>query len=288
MQGEFLTIGRVAREVGVPVETLRTWERRYGFPKPIRRPSGHRRFCRDTVGRLKLAKQALERGVPASEALSAEPEALRAVLRGCGEADERVRSWIAASLTLDGIALEDALEDAWRAWEPLAFATELAAPFIRDLGDMWVRGEIGVLHEHFATEILRAFLARKWRRLSIGSEGPSVVCATLPGEQHTLGLHLATLAAVLAGARPVFLGRSTPLEDVLAASEQVSAAAVLVGLSPASEEGGTRRQLAALRRALPDSVVVIAGGRQLEVEGVHLVTDLAALDAEIRALETPG
>ena len=31
-----LSIGAVAKATGIRVETLRTWERRYGFPRPER------------------------------------------------------------------------------------------------------------------------------------------------------------------------------------------------------------------------------------------------------------
>ena len=39
-----LTIGELARRTGVAAHTLRMWETRYGFPQPLRRPSGHRRY----------------------------------------------------------------------------------------------------------------------------------------------------------------------------------------------------------------------------------------------------
>ena len=34
-------IGMVARMTGIPVATLRVWERRYGFPNATRTPGGH-------------------------------------------------------------------------------------------------------------------------------------------------------------------------------------------------------------------------------------------------------
>jgi hypothetical protein len=37
-----ISIGALSRATGIPVETLRTWEARYGFPIPERKRSGHR------------------------------------------------------------------------------------------------------------------------------------------------------------------------------------------------------------------------------------------------------
>ncbi len=41
-EGPWLSIGALSKATGIAVETLRTWETRYGFPTPERKPSGHR------------------------------------------------------------------------------------------------------------------------------------------------------------------------------------------------------------------------------------------------------
>ena len=48
-----LTIGDVAERTGVRVGTLREWERRHGFPDPIRLPSGHRRYTDEHVAQIR-------------------------------------------------------------------------------------------------------------------------------------------------------------------------------------------------------------------------------------------
>jgi DNA-binding transcriptional MerR regulator len=46
-----LSIGDLARRTGVPAATLRSWEDRYGFPRPQRLDGGHRRYREaDTAG----------------------------------------------------------------------------------------------------------------------------------------------------------------------------------------------------------------------------------------------
>ena len=45
-------IAAVSRLSGISCHTLRVWERRYGFPVPVRSPSGHRRYDRDQVQTL--------------------------------------------------------------------------------------------------------------------------------------------------------------------------------------------------------------------------------------------
>ncbi|MEC9398125.1 MAG: MerR family transcriptional regulator, partial [Myxococcota bacterium] len=57
-----LSIGAVSQATGIPVETLRTWERRYGFPSPERSDGGHRQYNASIVEHLNLISRALEQG----------------------------------------------------------------------------------------------------------------------------------------------------------------------------------------------------------------------------------
>ena len=54
--------GAVARMVGMPVATLRVWERRYGLTQAALTPSGQRQYSADDVQRLALIKQLTDRG----------------------------------------------------------------------------------------------------------------------------------------------------------------------------------------------------------------------------------
>ena len=64
-----ISIGALSRATRIPVETLRTWERRYGFPMPDRKPSGHRLYPAATVERLRRVSRLLNRGHRPAEIL---------------------------------------------------------------------------------------------------------------------------------------------------------------------------------------------------------------------------
>lgn len=55
-------IGAVARLTGIPMDTLRIWERRYRAVVPQRSPRNRRFYTRDDVTRLMLIKQLIEKG----------------------------------------------------------------------------------------------------------------------------------------------------------------------------------------------------------------------------------
>ena len=64
MPGKALySVGDAARLLEVSPSTLRSWERRYGFPRPIRTSGGHRRYPAEMVGVLGHALRAKSPGI---------------------------------------------------------------------------------------------------------------------------------------------------------------------------------------------------------------------------------
>src|SRR3954447_7693231 len=61
-------IGEVSRRTGVPVHTLRAWERRYGLLRPSRSSGNFRLYSGADEKRVRLMLQHLERGVAPAQA----------------------------------------------------------------------------------------------------------------------------------------------------------------------------------------------------------------------------
>lgn len=57
-----LTIGRLAQETGVGIETLRYYEREGLIPAPARTASGYRDYAPDMIQRVRVIKRAKELG----------------------------------------------------------------------------------------------------------------------------------------------------------------------------------------------------------------------------------
>jgi DNA-binding transcriptional MerR regulator len=62
------SISAVARMVGVPGATLRTWEERYALVVPDRNASGHRLYSRAQVEQLQFVKMRLAEGMSTADA----------------------------------------------------------------------------------------------------------------------------------------------------------------------------------------------------------------------------
>ena len=75
-----LHIREVVRITGLRREQLYMWQRRYGFPAPLRDPFGDRVYPPDQVARLRLIKQLLSEGWRAGAVVPLADTALQSML----------------------------------------------------------------------------------------------------------------------------------------------------------------------------------------------------------------
>ena len=291
-----LTIGALSTATGIPVDTIRTWERRYGYPLPERKPSGHRVYPLSTVPRLRRVAQAIARGHRAAEVLPATESALEVLLASLPPAitepaipgefgrasgmlmpadTSEVLQWIRA---FDADRLKRWFQTDWARLGPLQFLEYRAAAFLRAVGDAWEEKELEVRHEHFASAVLGDFLRSVRQPLDERASGPIAALATLPGELHGLGLQMAALVFALAGWRALILGVDTPIEQIAALTRELPVAAV--ALSCVEPQGSrSAAQIRALQRKIPRHMVLIVGGSAApDVAGTVVLPHLVALD----------
>ncbi|TXG94449.1 MAG: MerR family transcriptional regulator, partial [Rhodocyclaceae bacterium] len=62
MNSTQFSIAAVERDTGLAKDTLRVWERRYGFPTPARDANGERLYPSAQVERLRLIKRLMDQG----------------------------------------------------------------------------------------------------------------------------------------------------------------------------------------------------------------------------------
>jgi DNA-binding transcriptional MerR regulator len=295
-----LSIGALSTATGIPVDTIRTWERRYGFPVPLRKPSGHRVYALETVARLQRVALAIGRGHRAAEVLAASDRALDSLLETIpqrSEPDEAPHPALAISsgdeseelLELvrgfDSEGLRRRIQGDWARLGPIQFLERRATPLLRSVGNAWAEGSLDVRHEHFASGVMGDFLRAARLPLDERAGGPVAALTTLPGELHGLGLEMAGLVFALAGWRALFLGVNTPVPEIAALAREVPLGAVAVSCV---QRIGARavELLRSLRRRLPRRVPLLVGGTgtpaSLRTHGIHMFQDLTGLDRWLR------
>jgi methanogenic corrinoid protein MtbC1 len=263
-----LSIGALSRATGIPVETIRTWETRYGYPVALRKPSGHRLYEIDAIPRLRRIAAALAAGHRAGEVVAASDEMLDALLAATAPnvAEMRAEPVIDLARLVDhvrlfeGAQLTRALMADWHRLGPITFLEQRVGPLLQVVGDSWGRGELRVRHEHFMSEQLESLLRALRAPLEEKATGPVVALATLSGELHGLGVQMAAVAMAHAGWRPVVLGTDVPARELIELCEELHPDAVAISVSVVTKGPSTDVQLRRLREQLSAKTALIVGG----------------------------
>ncbi len=293
------TIGAVAKATGFSPDTLRVWQKRYGFPVPQRKPSGHRLYSTSDVRRLRRISEAIARGHRPGQVVPLAEPRLQSLLTVAGvpsRADVRPLAPAADLMALvrrhDAPALTSALLADAATLGPIDFLRLRAVPMVNEIGEAWSRGDIGIHHEHFFSERLGDVLRSLRLPYERTASGPRITLAALSGETHGLGLQMAALTAAVGGLEPHVLGTDTPVAEIAAAVKARRSAALGVSISVSTAGPASRDQLAALRRAVPASIPILVGGqgarRSHPPGGCVIVEDLQGLFDWSRRLAARG
>jgi DNA-binding transcriptional MerR regulator/methylmalonyl-CoA mutase cobalamin-binding subunit len=292
--GLALNISAVEREAGLSKDVLRMWERRYGFPKPLRDDNGERRYSAAEVAKLRAIKRLMDVGLRPGKIIHSTLDELNALAEGrIGTRREptipAAESEILALLTRhDVAALQNSLAILLMQQGLQRFVLETVISLNHAVGDAWMRGELAVFEEHLYTEQLQVALRTGINAFPRQTGTPKVLLTTFPGEQHGLGLVMVEALLVPEGAQCISLGVQTPIEDIRRAAVAHDVHVVALSFSGAFpvRQGGDG--LASLRRQLPPKVAVWAGGEMTRrirktLPGVLLVPDIAGTVAALKA-----
>lgn len=291
-----LTIAAVEREVGLSKDVLRVWERRYGFPAPLRDRNDERLYPADQVRRLRLVKRLMDQGHRPGRLLgrsAEELELLAAGPKGPLRADQAAASGDAeAGELLACLRSHDAEGLARQLQQHLArhglahFVQDVVAPMASQVGEQWARGSLQVFEEHLFTETCNRVLRQAIAGVPPGRK-PAVMLTTAPDESHGLGLLMVESLLALHGARCVSLGTQVPLSDTVSAAEVYGADVVALSFSSAFPARRLPEVLRQLRGSLPASVQVWAGGAAVRrlpaLEGVQLLPGLEDAVSAVQA-----
>ncbi|MEO3855197.1 MerR family transcriptional regulator [Acrocarpospora sp. B8E8] len=294
-------IGAVARRLGVPAPTLRTWNLRYGIGPSSRSPGGHRRYGALDLTRLEEMNRLIKAGAPPAEAAQAAlrirsvpdkaqedrgaPVDRRDVGRPVSEGarpavDRRERSveqeagrLARAAMALDSWSVADALESGLGRFGVTETWDRLVLPAFAVISRRQAATGVGVDVEHvFSERLMAAFTALIGRPARPINPRP-VMLACAEDEQHSLPVF--ALAAALASEHSVevrVLGARTPFSALGDAMRRLNPAVVFVW-SQLAETGnpGPLTRLPVLRPPSP----IMTGGpgwRELPPEIRHLTS----------------
>jgi DNA-binding transcriptional MerR regulator len=213
------TAGQVARELGVPEPTLRSWHRRYDLGPSDHVPGRYRRYTSKDVDRLRRMRDLIQAGMLASEAartVNTDPPL---------PLDQAVSQTVQAARALDTARCTLVLEQALRDWGVVTAWEGVCRPALVAIDADQRTDPHCVDTEHALSWAITAALHR---HPPLPAQTPHVLLACTETEQHTLALE--ALAAALAdrGIAARMLGATTPQPALLRATTATAPAAVVL------------------------------------------------------------
>jgi len=309
-----LAAGAAAGRLGVAVETLRSWDQRYGLGPALHRSGTHRRYTSADLSRLEEFCRLTGQGVPAAQAArvvlaGAEPAALdqgppphRARRAGGGgtlpvgrTGAPGARGLARCAIRLDAPAVLDLLDAAIARDGVVAAWQGLIEPALRAVGRKWTETSGRYVEvEHLLSWCVTVAL----HRVRPAAQAPSralaaqsvparcVLLACAPDEWHSLPLEALAAALAERGVPTRVLGPAVPAAAVLQAARRTGPA-VLVLWSQTTHTG-SGALLSRLARACRCPVLAAGPGwTRQTAAGARVLLDLqdavnACLDPPLR------
>jgi len=289
-----MSIADVERDTGLSKDTLRVWERRYGFPRPRRDALGERTYAPAQLEKLRVIKRLIDAGhrpgqlVPRTLGeLRALSDVSRAVPATKGSRHDEVDALLELVRCHDAAALVHGLAVAEARHGLRDFVIEVAAPLAGRVGEAWMRGELRIFEEHLFTECVRTVLHAALGGLPAAQHGPRVLLATLPGEPHSLGLLMAQTLLTLEDCVCLSLGVQVPIADIAGAAAAWRADIVALSVTGCMKRNLVLGSLAQLRAQLAAAVQLWVGGAapalsRRQLDGVVRVPTLESIADALR------
>lgn len=287
MDGNGFGIGAVERETGLSKDVLRIWERRYGFPVPLRDANGERAYPADQVEHLRLVKRLMDQGHRPGKLLALPVEALNELAprhgrQAHGEIESVDTHGLEEMLALikqhEANGFVQALQQRLVRLGLNRFVLDVVAPLTQRVGEAWEDGRIEVFEEHLFTELTKRVMRQAIATLPVGVGSPRILLTSVPDEQHVLGLLMVEALFALDGAECIPLGTQMPLTDIARAAVAHRADIVALSFSVAFPHRQIAGQLVQLRQLLPIDVELWVGGggvcRSSPPSGVRLLSSL--------------
>ena len=281
----FYPIGVVERDTGIGRDTLRVWERRYGFPDPERNDKGERIYPEKQLRHLQRIRRLLDQGFRPGKVLTLQEKDLddleASLLSGQqAKPDRLVESILEAVSSENDGHVEVLLRQHYEQQGMRDFILNTVAPLLAAVGERWVEGKLQIFQEHFLSQQLIRFLNAEIAGMQKHAKRPRVLLATLPGEEHSLGLLMVASMLSSHGVSTVNLGAEVPMDQIVRAVQQFRADIVGITFSGAYQYKNIRPHLYELRELIPDDIEIWTGG-----EGVRRLRKLPAGVTKFSTLE---
>jgi DNA-binding transcriptional MerR regulator len=288
-----LHIREVVRLTGLRREQLYMWQRRYGFPEPLRDPFGDRVYPPDQVARLKLIKQLLSEGWRAGAVVPLAETALQSMLGLAVDDPAPLPAEIETAVKLLGEhrvgELQNHLSKMLVGQGLRRFLEQTLIPLNEAVHERVVRGEMQNFQELRFADLAQRLLRDVTRLVRPTRDARQILLATPPNDPNQLGLAILELLLFTEGINCLTLGAGVPGQEISGAATayRVNLVVLLFDRGISGKIAG--QEIRALRTEMPADMPLVVSGRAVNllakpIPDVRTAADFSSIMTAMREL----
>ena len=214
------SVAQVEAFTGIKAHTLRIWERRYDFLDPMRTATNIRYYSDEQLKQLLNFGILVRNGYRVSKLNKMTDEEVyeevtKVLADPASEASDEMKGLTLSMLEMNEEDFDNIFERQVIRKGFLRTITESIYPFLQYVGVLWTTNKAMVAQEHYISNLIRQKIIAAIERLSIPQKGsPSIVLFLLEGEEHEIGLLLASFMAKEMGWTVYYLGQGVPVVNI--------------------------------------------------------------------------
>lgn len=212
------TIKDIENLTGIKAHTIRIWEQRYSFLKPGRTGTNIRMYSNFDLKKILNIALLNKYGYKISHINKMSEDEIREKIFLLNEAEVKqeyiVNQLIIHMGELDMYLFETVLNHHIKTNGIQKTITQIVFPFLEKIGILWLTNHISPAQEHLVSNIIRQKIISAIDSTPFSNSDKTVLLFLPEGEYHELGLLFINYLLRNNGIRTIYLGCSTPLNDV--------------------------------------------------------------------------
>ena len=237
------SMSQVETLTGIKGHTLRIWERRYSFLKPLRTKSNIRFYSDADLRKILNINILTNNGYRVSKINEMTEDQVHELVielnsRSSAKYDDDLNRLVLCMLELNESSFNTVFQRHVTRNGLLNTVMQLIYPFLDHVGILWTANKAIPAQEHFISNLIRQKIIAAIEQIPDAKDDAKNIILFLPeNESHEIGLLLASYIARDIGFNVYYLGQNVPMENILEVHEISSAQALLtMFIAPFTED----------------------------------------------------